>query len=166
MKLYNNIQLYKLDKFHREQLHRFEKDRLLKELNEEDYIRVRISRFFEFITPKKNTRSRDDGIDFILRYNGKIFVFQLKYWKSSLGRKLIKEIYGQMYLSNISMKYRENGEKLIYLLLCPFVNNECTEINNEYLQENYYIVSGEKFVEFLINPLCFMQKKIYEKKEY
>jgi hypothetical protein len=165
MNNFYDIHFYKLNKFYREQFKSIERDRLKKNLSEEDYFRERMDRFnIEVFPRKKNTRSIDDGIDFIIKCNEKTFICQLKYWGKPLGKKLIKEVFGQMYLSNASIEYRKEKRHIKYLLICPFVSENCINIIKQYSEENYYVIFGEKFIELLLNPVYFMQKNIYERK--
>lgn len=166
MNNFYDMHFYELDKFHRDQFKRIEKDRLEKKLSEEDYFRERMERFnIEIFPRKKNTKSKDDGIDFIIKYKEKTFICQLKYWGKPLGKKLIKEIFGQMYLSDVSIEYRKEKRFIKYILICPFVSEKCTNVIKQYLEENYYVIFGEQFIELLLNPLYFIHKKMYERED-
>ncbi len=166
MKNYMGVQFYNLDRFYRDQLNSFERDRIIKSVNEEEYFTQRMRKFgIKIITEDKDTRSNDDGIDFVIEYKEIIFICQLKYWGKPLGKKLIKAIFGEMFLSDISIKYREKEKNIRYLLICPFINNKNISSINKYSKEKFYVIHGEAFVELLNNPMYFIEKKIYEKEE-
>ena len=161
MKNFDIFHMYKLDKFHRIQLQNIEKDRILKSMNEEEYFKERLKKFKIDILPKnKKSHCKDDGVDFVIYYGNIICICQLKYWGKPIGKKYIKEIFGDMFLSNISLGFKEKNIKIIYMLICPFIYNQGAHEVNRYLNQNYYVIYGKMFVEFLINPLHFLNKII------
>lgn len=166
MKNYQSSYLYKLDRFHREQLKSFEADRIKKSLSEEDYFVMKMKKFGINIISKENTRSNDDGIDFLIIENGDIFVCQLKYWTKPLAKKEIKAIFGEMFLSSISLEYKNKNFNIKYLLICPFINNNTFKMIKEYSKEKYYVIHSEEFVELMINPTYFINRKFYESEVY
>lgn len=158
--------LYKLNKFYREQLKEIIKDIKEKEISEEDYFRNRMLKFNVNIEPKcKDTRSKDDGIDFIIYNNNQIFICQLKFWEKALNKKIIKEIYGGMYLSDLAIKYRNQRKKVKFCLFCPFVNDNCIEFLKQYYKEDYYIFYNEEFIEALLNPMNFVKNRMFDMEE-
>lgn len=167
MNIINNKNLYKLDKFYREQLKSIEKDRVTKHISEEDYFRERLKRFnIDIISQDKKTKSKDDGVDFVINYMGQILICQYKCWSNSIGVKMIKEIFGDMHLSDIAIEYRKKKINIKYLLLCPFITQNCIEKISEYKNEDYYILYEEKFIEILLNPLNSISKNICKLEGY
>lgn len=112
----------------------------------------------------KKVNANDNGVDFTLKVKQEYFVCQLKYWNKKLNNKIIKQIFGDLYLSEVSCILRSNNSKLNYILLCPFIGRNVMKSINSFTKENYYIIAKEEFIEFLTNPYYFLIE-ITESKE-
>ncbi|MDU1413472.1 MAG: hypothetical protein E6929_11730 [Clostridium sp.] len=159
---YENI--YELESFYRNELLKIEKHRTKYNIGEEQFVKQRLLESnLEMIFYKEKACAKDDGIDFVFKYNNEIYICQLKYWKKSLGLKQIKVIYGDMFFSELAIKYRNNNMNTKYILICPFLNAKCNKFLKEYSKYNYYLIANEKFIQLILNPTYFFEKKIYER---
>lgn len=118
---------------------------------------------FNVIYAESNENINDDGVDLLLKYENDFFIIQIKFFlQRQLNYKEMKQYYGEMFLSKISLDILESFKKntcVNYVLMCPFVSPRVNETIKKYKKYKFHLLTGDEFVSFLVNPKSLWKHK-------
>lgn len=128
----------------------------------EQYLLMRMKQSdINVVYSKCNSFINDDGVDYIIKNNGYIYIIQLKFnLKKVLNRKEIKRIYGDMILSRPVFEINSNKDIIKYLILSPFINNFNKDDKKIFRENKLYLINSDEFIGFFNNPKYYLENCI------
>lgn len=133
-----------------------EQERFSSGYDEEQFMADKLCRSnLELLLSPKKTTSPDGGVDFSVRFEGQVYIGQLKWWRRPLTLRQTKDIFGELYFSDIANIARRDGNGIRFLLLCPLINKKVSVQRSLFSEQGYSLLTGSEFVRFMSNPKYF-----------